>query len=376
MRRWLTFRSLVLRSYVFLGIVLICSIHVCGQGDKTKQVFEREDAYIASELAAHSFAGVVLVGMDGKIVFEKGYGLANEEWNVRNTPITKFRIASLTKQFTAACILLLQERGRLSVQDPVSRYLADLPDAWRPLTIHQLLTHTSGIPNYVADPQIKELNRTGATPRELLAVVAKKPLEFTPGTKWAYSNTGYVLLGMVIEKLSGQSYDDFLKNNIFKPLGMTNSGYDRAADILKERASGYQIKDGHAVNADFIDMTIPFAAGGIYSTAEDMYRWNEALMQKGKLLSADSLQQMFTPYSEAEYQGQHYGYGVVISQEKFGKLFYYHGGGVHGFSSVIQRYPKEQVCIVVLSNLDSSKPWDLGDHIASDLFDQPMPAVH
>jgi len=157
---------------------------------------------------------------------------------------------------------------------------------------------------------------------------------------------------------------------------MANSGYDRAADILKERASGYQIQDGHIVNADFIDMSIPFAAGGIYSTVEDMFRWNEALAQSGKLLSADSLQQMFSQYPEAVYQGQHYGYGVVISQEKFGKLLYYHGGGVEGFSSVIQRYPKERICIIVLSNLVSYKSWDLGDHIASDLFDQHVPSAH
>jgi CubicO group peptidase (beta-lactamase class C family) len=360
---------------VHLGMIFICSVHVYGEGDKTKQVFEREDLYLASEVATHSFRGVVLVGIDGKIAFEKAYGFADEEWGIRNTPTTKFRIASLTKQFTAACILLLQERGRLNVHDSISRYLSDLPKAWQPLTVHQLLTHTAGIPNYPSYPQIKELNRTGATPRHLIAVVTEKPLEFKPGTKWAYSNTGYVLLGMIIEKISGQSYADFLQNNVFKPLRMVNSGYDRTADILKERASGYQIQNGHVINADFIDMSVPFAAGGIYSTVEDMHRWNEALAPKGKLLSPDSLRRMFTPYPEATYQGQYYGYGVVISQEKFGKLLYYHGGGVQGFSSSIQRYPKERVCIIVLSNLDPSEPWNLADHIAADLFDQPLPSA-
>jgi CubicO group peptidase (beta-lactamase class C family) len=207
----------------------------------------------------------------------------------------------------------------------------------------------------------------------MVSLVAAKPLEFTPGTKWAYSNTGYILLGMTIEKTSGHSYADFLNRNIFGPLGMAHSGYDRAEDIVKERASGYEIKEGHIVNADFIDMRVPYAAGGIYSTIEDMYRWNEALAHEGRLLSADSLKQMFTPYPETAYQGQHYGYGVVISELKFGKLLYYHGGGVDGFSSSIQRYPKERVCIVVLTNVGSLKPWELGDHIASDLFSQPLP---
>jgi CubicO group peptidase (beta-lactamase class C family) len=132
---------------------------------------------------------------------------------------------------------------------------------------------------------------------------------------------------------------------------------------------------GHIANADFLDMSVPFSAGGIYSTVEDMYRWSEALAENGKLLSADSLKQMFTEYPEATHEGQHYGYGVVISRLKFGKLLYYHGGGIEGFSSSIQRYPNDRVSIVILSNLDSYKPWELGDHIASDLFNQPPPAA-
>jgi len=338
-----------------------------GQTDRTK-VFEKEDAYISSEATAHSFRGAVLVGIDGKIVFEKAYGLGDEEWSAPNTIHTKFRIASLAKQFTATCILLLQERGRLNVRDPISRYLPPLPPAWQAITIHQLLTHTSGIPNYTSSPEFAKLKRTGATPQQMVALVQDKPLDFKPGTNWSYSNTGYILLGMIVEKVSGQSYADFLKHNIFEPLGMRDSGYDRSVDILKERASGYNIIDSHLVNADFIDMSIPFSAGGIYSTVEDMYRWNEALAASGKLPSPDSLKQMFTEYPEAVHEGQHYGYGVVISRLKFGKLLYYHGGGVDGFSSSIQRYPVERVCIVILSNLESYKPWELGDHIASDLF--------
>lgn len=338
-------------------------------------VFKPIDTYITAEVVSHSFRGAVLVGVNGKIVFKKAYGMANEEWNVPNTTTTKFRIASLTKQFTAACILLLRERGQLKVRDPISRYLPGLPQAWQSITIHQLLTHTSGIPNYTDSPELPKLNRTGATPQEMIALVADKPLDFTPGSQWHYTNTGYILLGMIIEKVAGQPYAEFLKSNIFQRLGMTNSGYDRASDIIRERASGYRTREGSIANADFIDMTIPYAAGGIYSTVEDMYLWNEALAQDGRLLSQDSLNQMFTEYPEATYQGQHYGYGVVISRQKFGKLLYYHGGGVEGFSSSIQRYPSERTCIVVLSNWSSFKPWEMGDHIAADLFHQTLPAV-
>jgi CubicO group peptidase (beta-lactamase class C family) len=363
------------QASILCGVLAIAATSTLGQTDRTK-LFEQADVYISAEAAHHFFRGAVLVGINGRIAFEKAYGMGDEEWGAHNTLNTKFRIASLSKQFTAACILFLQERGRLNVHDPISRYLSGIPVAWQAITIHQLLTHTSGIPNYTSSPEIAKLNRTGATPQQMIAVVADKPLDFKPSTNWNYTNTGYILLGMIIERVSGQPYANFLQSNIFGPLGMGHSGYDRAGDIIKERASGYQILDGHVANSDFIDMTIPFSAGGIYSTVEDMYRWNEALTEDGKLLSAQSLKQMFTEYPEATHEGQHYGYGVVISRLKFGKLLYYHGGGVEGFSSSIQRYPQERVCIVVLSNLDTYKPWDLGDHIASDLFHKPLPAAH
>jgi CubicO group peptidase (beta-lactamase class C family) len=365
-------RSLVLQTFILCLVLISTGPAVDGQAGDNKRVFERLDRYATAEAAEHSFRGAVLVGVKGRVVFKKAYGMADDEWNVHNTTTTKFRIASLSKQFTAACILQLQERGRLKLKDPISRYLSGLPEAWQSITIHQLLTHTSGIPNYTDSPEFAKLRRTGATPQEMIGLVADKPLDFKPGSQWRYSNTGYILLGMIIERTSGQPYSEFMRSNIFVPLGMTNSGYDRAADILKERASGYRIKDGAIANGDFIDMTVPYAAGGIYSTVEDMFRWNEALAQDGKLLSEDSLKQMFTEYSEAIYQGQHYGYGVVISRQKFGKLLYYHGGGVEGFSSSIQRYPSQQVCIVVLSNLESFKPWEMGDHIAADLFQQAL----
>jgi D-alanyl-D-alanine carboxypeptidase len=260
------------------------------------------------------------------------------------------------------------------VQDPISKYVGDLPDSWQPITIHQLLTHTSGIPNYPdMTSRAKELERLGATPREMLAIAATKPLEFKPGTQLNYTNTGYILLGMVIEKASGQSYTDFLKKNIFEHLGMEHSGYDDQSLILKNRASGYSTRDDHAINADYGDMSFPFSAGGIYSTVEDIFRWNEALTVPGLLLTAHSLEQMFAVYPETTTYGQNYGYGVVIAH-RFGKLLYYHGGGWNGFGSVLQRYPNEHLSIVVLANTDHANPVDIGDHIASALFGQPLPA--
>jgi D-alanyl-D-alanine carboxypeptidase len=362
------------RICISLAFATLCVLSGIAQDVNTNAALKSADDYIASQVANGSFRGAVLVGMNGKIAFEKGYGLANEEWGIPNGPSTEYRIFSMTKQFTGACILLLEERGLLGVQDPVSKYVSDLPDSWQPITIHQLLTHTSGIPNYPdMTPRAKELARVGATPREILAIAATKPLEFNPGTKLNYTNTGYILLGMIIEKVSGQSYADFLRKNIFAPLSMEHSGYDDQSLILKNRASGYSVRDGHTVNADFGDMSWPFSAGGIYSTVEDIFRWNEALTLAGRLLTAHSLKQMYAVYPETTAYGQNYGYGVVIAH-RFGKLLYYHGGGWNGFESVVQRYPAEHVCIVVLSNTQNATPWDIGDHIASALFGQPPPA--
>jgi CubicO group peptidase (beta-lactamase class C family) len=324
------------------------------QVDSSHATVHRIDTYLSQQTARGNFRGSILVGINGHIAFEKGYGFANEEWSDANTIQTKFRIASLTKQFTGACILLLQERNLLNVHDPISKYVSDLPASWQPITLHQLLTHTSGIPNFTERPKPEsDQKQSGVNPRQTLSVVASESLDFAPGAKLHYSNSGYILLGMVIEKVSGIPYADFLQKNIFSPLGMANSGYDTAAKILPQRASGYHRNEkGQISNADFIDMSGPFAAGGIYSTVEDMYRWNEALTAPGKLLSAESLRQMFAVYPETTANGaQNYGYGVVISH-RFNRLLYYHGGGVDGFDSVIQRYPADKLCIVILENLD------------------------
>jgi CubicO group peptidase (beta-lactamase class C family) len=361
---------------IWIAFLVISSQLAHSQVDASSATLHRIDTYLAQQTTQDAFSGSVLVGVNGHIAFEKGYGLANEEWSDANTTTTKFRIASLTKQFTGSCILLLQERGLLSVHDPISKHVLDLPAAWQPITLHQLLTHTSGIPNFTEKPQAEgNLNRIGVTPRQTISIVTSDPLDFAPGTKLHYSNTGYILLGMVIEKVSGMSYADFLQKNIFAPLGMASSGYDTTAKIIPQRASGYERDEkGQITNADFIDMNGPFAAGGIYSTVEDMYRWNEALTTPGRLLSADSLRQMFAIYPETTaYGSQNYGYGVVLTH-RFGKLLYYHGGGVNGFESSIQRYPADGLCIVILANVDPAKPWVIADHIAAELFHQPPPA--
>ena len=329
----------------------------------------RADATIKNFNHEAEFSGAVLIGQNGKVLFQKAYGSANREWNIPNTTQTRFRIASLTKQFTAAAILILQDQGRLKVSDAISRYLPNLPSEWQPITIHQLLTHTSGLPEYTSPPEIERtLNLTGATPQQLLNLVKQQPLIFTPGSRLHYCNTGYLLLGMIIEKVSGLDYPTFLNRNIFTPLQLNQTGYDIRSHILPERASGYWIRNGRVENAGYVDASIPFAAGGLYSTIGDLYKWNEALAN-GRLLSVESRRAMFTPYPEAELSGMHYGYGVVIT-EKFGQLRYYHGGGIHGFASAIERYPETNICVVVLSNEEEVKSWELAVRLAGLLLDK------
>jgi CubicO group peptidase (beta-lactamase class C family) len=306
----------------------------------------------------------VLVARDGKVVFEKGYGAANAEWNIPNTPQTKFRLGSVTKQFTAAAILLLQEQGKLSVQDPVCKFVAACPDAWNPITLHHLLTHTSGIPNLTDFPDYAATMALPSPPSKTLERFIGKPLEFAPGSTYKYSNSGYILLGVVVEKASGTGYADVIAERILKPLQMTDSGYDNPATVMPRRASGYAL-DGDAVkNAAFIDMTIPGGAGALYSTVEDLLKWDQALYSD-RLLSAASREAMFTPFK------QNYAYGWNVpppSPATFGRRQVAHGGGINGFATFIARYPDDKVTVIVLSNLDAGRPGVIARDLAAILF--------
>ncbi len=208
--------------------------------------------------------GTVLVARGEDVVFSKGYGEANVEWSLANTPSTKFRLGSITKQFTAASILLLEERGKLRIADPVKTHLTDAPAAWDGITVHHLLTHTSGIPNFTAAPDYRASMASPTTAEQTIARFRDKPLDFVPGSKMSYSNSGYIVLGAIIEKISGTSYAAFLDENIFKPIGMKDSGYDSNTAIIPRRASGYVSGPGGPNNAPFLHMTIPFSAGALY----------------------------------------------------------------------------------------------------------------
>lgn len=320
------------------------------------------DHVVKAYQANRRFIGSVLVAKGGKVLLEKGYGMADIELDVPNSVDTKFRLGSITKQFTATAILQLQERGLLSVDDPACKFFDACPAAWKPITIQQLLTHTSGIPSYTDDKQFVQpgFMRVPLKPSEILLLSKDKTLEFEPGTKWKYDNTGYIFLGVIVEKVSGEKYADYLKKHIFGPLGMDDSGYDDTKTILKNRASGYQPSANGFANADYLDMSLPYAAGSLYSTVRDLYRWDRALYTE-KVLTKESLGKMFTPVKN------NYGFGVMV-MPMFNRKHIGHGGGINGFSTLIARFPDDDATVIVLSNNMAANTGALGKALAGTLF--------
>jgi D-alanyl-D-alanine carboxypeptidase len=313
----------------------------------------RADEFVSVFVGQGKFRGAVLVASDGKPVFRKAYGMANSEWDIPNTTDTKFRIGSITKQFTAMAILQLVEAGKVKLDDPVKTYYKDAPTAWETITVHHLLTHTSGIRSYTNLPNFfRDKAREPLNPLEIVKLTQNAPLDFQPGEKMSYNNTGYVLLGYIIEKVSGETYAAYVRSHIFAPLGMNNSGYDVQKEIIRKRASGYS-PDG--TNAPYLDMTLPHAAGSLYSTVDDMLIWDRALHAR-KLISQESYARMFTPFKS------NYAYGWFVNTFA-GRTEQAHGGGINGFNTFFIRYPAERVAVAVFANINGPHP----DRIAKDL---------
>lgn len=337
--------------YLLAGIPLSVPAAAAAPNDT-----ERMQSDIELRVANQQFMGTVLVAKGDRLLINRGYGCADLEWNTPNTPDTRFRIGSITKQFTAASIPLLQERGKLRVEAPLKTYLPDTPPAWSDVTIFNLLTHTSGIPDLIRLADFRNFLTLPLLPEQLIAKIRDKPLDFAPGSDRAYSNSGYLLLGLVIEKLSGESYARFVKENLLDPAGMRDSGYDTHAAVIHHRASGYTHAPDGFENAPYLDMNIPFAAGGLYSTTGDLLRWEQALFG-GKILSRASLEQMTTPFK------QNYGFGVVIRQLE-GDNIVDHSGSLKGFNSELIHGARDNLVVVVLSNVSGP----MADQLAHDLF--------
>jgi CubicO group peptidase (beta-lactamase class C family) len=314
------------------------------------------DEVVRASVAADEFSGSVLVARDGEILLDRGYGLANREWNIPNDGQTKFRLGSVTKQFTAVAIMVLNERGLVDLDAPVKTYLPYAPAAWDAVTVRHLLTHTAGVPNFTDFDDYEASKALPTTIDGLIARFRDRPLDFQPGEGWGYSNAGYILLTAVVEKASGKAYADFVSETLFQPLGMSDSGYDSHAAILPHRASGYAPTARGIVNADYVDMSIPQGAGALYSTTRDLLKWEQGLFG-GRLLSPESLTLLTTPVRNR------YAFGLMVA-EAGGNTTIGHSGGIEGFNTHMAYDPARRMTVIVLGNLNGPGP----DQVAGSLM--------
>jgi CubicO group peptidase (beta-lactamase class C family) len=355
------------RLWLCIAIVLIASPHVAVAQDHAAKIQE----VLALAHKYRQFNGAALVAENGKVIYKGAFGPANIEWNIPNTPETKFRLGSITKQFTATVILQLVEQGKIKLDAKLTDYLPEYrKDTGDKVTIHHLLTHTSGIPSYTSQPGFFEnVSRNPYKVDEFVKKYASGNLEFEPGSKYTYNNSGYFLLGAIIEHVTGKPYEQVLQANIFDPVGMKNTGYDHHDTIIPKRASGYRKTPDGYTNAPYLDMSIPYAAGSLYSTVEDLYLWDQALYAD-KLLSAQSKALMYKPFLDD------YAYGWVVNNASFKQndqpvQVIAHNGGINGFTTTIVRFPKEKNLIVMLDNTGSEYLDRLSDSIAKIIYNQP-----
>ena len=343
------FNKHLLSSFCMLFFFIVLA-PATGQ-DKHQQIDELLQMY----QDYHQFNGSALVAEKGKVIFKKGFGKANMEWQIPNAADTKHRLGSISKQFTAALILKLAAAGKIDLQAKLSDYLPDYrSDTGDRVTIHQLLSHTSGIPSYTRIPNFfSEISRNPYSVDDFVKSYCSGDLRFEPGTKFEYNNSGYFLLGAVIEELNGKSYAECLQEQIFDPLEMNSSGYDLSSPLIEKRAAGYEKSfDGYR-NSDYLDMSLPYAAGSLYSTVEDLYTWDRALYTD-KVLPIKWKRLFFKPAVRTG-PGNHYAYGWSIRKQSVGEdsdslLTISHGGGINGFNTLINRYTEEQHLVVLLNN--------------------------
>lgn len=340
-----------LQKKLFLaGCFLFIGTGILHAQDKARQI----ENLLSKYHEYGQFNGSVLVADNGEVILKEGYGMANMEHDIPNKPDTKHRLGSITKQFTAALVLQLVEQGKLDLQEPISTYLPEYEGpAENVVTIHHLLTHSSGIPSYTSFPNFfKDHSRDPYSPKDFVKTFADSTLQFKPGEQFVYNNSGYFLLGHIIEEITGNTYEEVLQENILDPLNMNDTGFDHHSTILKNRASGYQKSGNNYENAPYLDMSLPYAAGSLYSTVEDLYKWDRAL-SSNKVLKEESKKLMFKPHIAAG--NSQYSYGWMIDKIAVGKTrdsvnIVGHGGGINGFNTLILRLPEGDDLVVLLNN--------------------------
>jgi len=333
---------------------------------------EKIDQLMSAKYQADDSGATILIAKDGEIIYRKAYGKSNLELNIDMIPENVFEIGSITKQFTAVGILMLLEEGKLSLDDEITKFIPDYPTQGTKITVHHLLTHTSGIKSYTSIPTLRDFARKDIPITELIDAFKNEPMDFKPGEEYRYNNSGFVLLGYIIEKASGISYPDFLKKRIFDVLKMENSLFGSKYTIIKNRASGYQKQETY-LNADYISMTIPHAAGSIMSTVDDMFIWNKAV-RNNTLISKESLAKAFTNYTLNNGDNINYGYGWVINSINDVPVIE-HGGGIFGYTTQGVYVPSENVYVIILTNCNCNAPDEIAFKVAAITIGKPYPEL-
>lgn len=327
------------------------------------------DQLLSSQFPSDGPGCTAIVAKGDQVLYRKAFGMAHLELDVPMKPEHVFRIGSITKQFTGAAILKLEESGKLSVKDDITKYLPGYPTQGHTITIEHLLTHTSGIRSYTDMPEFGGVMRTDKSPEEFIAFFKDQPMDFAPGEKWQYNNSGYFLLGVIIEKVSGMSYDKYIEETFFKPLGMSHSHYGHNAPVFKNRVAGYTLSNDGVVNCDMLSMDLPYAAGSLLSNVDNLYTWYRAVMN-GKVLSKKSMEKAHTAYRLSDGSATQYGYGWFLGDIQ-GSPTIEHGGGINGFITASIYLPKEQVFVAVFSNNEGNSPDVVARKIAGLAIGKP-----
>jgi CubicO group peptidase (beta-lactamase class C family) len=344
------------RTWALVAVTLI----VCGLGKTAKA--DDVDQFVQSQMQQQHIPGLaLLVAKDGKVVRSQGYGFSNVELQSPVKPETIFQSGSVGKQFTATGVMMLVEEGKVRLDDPITKYLKNGPASWNHVTVRELLSHTGGFTDYPKDFDL----RKDYTEPELLKIVSGIPLAYEPGTSWSYSNLGYLTLGLMIHQVTGKFYGDFLQERIFKPLGMTTTRIINEADIIPNRAAGYELVNGELKNQDWVSPTLNTTAdGSLYFSTIDLAKWDAALYTE-KLLKQSSFEQMWTPVKlkNGQVNSGHYGFAWFV-ENIGGKKVVRHEGEWQGFTTFITRHLDDKTTVVILTNLANDKPEPIAEHVA------------
>lgn len=355
-----------IRLLFFASLCIICFTHVQGQ-NMEKDI----DAIISSMYTANEPGVSILVAKDGKSIYRKAFGKASLELDVPLKPENVFEIGSITKQFTAVAILMLEEQGKLKIDDEITKYIPDYPTNGKKITIHHLLNHTSGIKSYTGMQSFMKSARTDMTPKELIDVFKNEPMDFDPGEEFKYNNSGYILLGYIIEVISGDTYENFIEKNIFEKIDMNSSYYGNMSELIKNRALGYKQEGDTFLNADYLSLTLPYAAGSLMSTIDDLLKWQNAI-NANTFIKRTSLEKAINGSTLNSGEEINYGYGWRKTDIQ-GSKGYSHSGGIFGYTTNGIFLEKENVYVIGLTNCNCKNIREITMKVAATVIGKPIP---